>query len=196
MHPRLRSSLVSLLIIAILVTACGGEATPTTAAPVVIAATPAEEPPATATVELPADGGDVAATAAVSATAVYLPATLVATDGGEPATGHPRLWLTPDLVTTLRAQATAANPLWVDGLLPLAERARSDMDAGLIIAEDCGQRAYSGYPVEMYAEFFAFLSLVHPNGAERSDYATRARSLPRAGCAARQRARWLPLTGR
>lgn len=41
---------------------------------------------------------------------------------------------------------------------------------GLIIAEDCGQRAYSGYPVEMYAEFFAFLSLVHPNGAERSDY--------------------------
>jgi hypothetical protein len=178
MHPRLRSSFVSLLIVAILVTACGGEVTPTAAAPVASGsepAAPANGPAATD--EAPADNGDVAATAAVSATSVYLPATLVATDGEAPATGHPRLWLTPDLVTTLRAQATAANPLWVDGLLPLAERARSDMDSGLIIAEDCGQRAYSGYPVEMYAEFFAFLSLVHPNSAERSDYATRARTL-------------------
>ncbi|RLT45449.1 MAG: hypothetical protein DWI57_00510 [Chloroflexi bacterium] len=94
-----------------------------------------------------------------------------------PAADHPRLWITTSDLARLRGWATAGNPLYVDGLLPLAERAKSDMDSGLVIGEDCGQRGYSEYPSEAYAEFFAFLSLIDPSPAARADYAQRARTL-------------------
>lgn len=94
-----------------------------------------------------------------------------------PAGSHPRLWITADDLTRLRGWATAANPLYAEGLLPLAERAKSEMDEGLVIAEDCGQRGYSEYPSEAYAEFFAFLSLIDPSPTERAAYAQRARTL-------------------
>lgn len=90
---------------------------------------------------------------------------------------HPRLWLTPDAVTRLRGWATEANPLWGDGLALLAERARTDMDAGRVPNDDCGGTAYEEYPTESYAELFAFLSLIHPDAAQRADYATRGRTL-------------------
>ncbi len=90
---------------------------------------------------------------------------------------HPRLWLTPDAVTRLRGWATADNPLWADGLLLLAERARAEMDEGRVPDEDCGNVGYEEYPTESYAELFAFLSLVDPDPAARQDYAQRARSL-------------------
>ncbi|MBA3532844.1 MAG: hypothetical protein H0T73_13040 [Ardenticatenales bacterium] len=102
-----------------------------------------------------------------------------ATVGGEPGnpTGHPRLWLTPDIVTRLQGWATPGNPIYAEGLQPLVERAKSDMDAGVVIAQDCGQRAYNDYISEAYAELFAFMSLIDPNPTNRADYAARARTL-------------------
>ncbi|MER2599538.1 MAG: hypothetical protein ABTQ73_08465 [Caldilineales bacterium] len=119
-----------------------------------------------------APAGQPAATlpAAPAAQADPLPAS--STDNA-----HPRLWLTPDGVMQLRGWATADNPLWADGLLLLAERARADMDAGRVPADDCGGTAYEEYPTEMYAELFAFLALIHPDAAARADYASRGRAL-------------------
>lgn len=141
--------ILALLMILALLAACGGGKD-----------APAAQPAAT----LPATP------AAQAAQADPMPAQ--ATGGA-----HPRLWLTPDAVTRLRGWATADNPLWADGLLLLAERARADMDAGRVPDEDCGGTAYEEYPTEMYAELFAFLALVHPDAAERADYASRGRTL-------------------
>jgi len=112
-------------------------------------------------------GGDTPRAAAASPT---IPAT-------PSSTNHPRLWITSADVTRLRGWATNANPLYVDGLLPLAERAKTDMDEGRVPAEDCGQRAYTEYPSEAYAELFAFLSLIDPDPTARAAYAQRARTL-------------------
>lgn len=110
-----------------------------------------------------------------------LPAATVARSaqpGDEASPGaHPRLWLTPDAVTRLRGWATVDNPLWEDGLRLLGERARAEMDEGRVPDEDCGNVGYEEYPTEMYAELFAFLSLVDPDPSAREDYAQRARSL-------------------
>lgn len=94
-----------------------------------------------------------------------------------PTTTHPRLWITAADVTRLRGWATADNPLFVDGLLPVIDRAKQDMDDGHVPAEDCGQRAYSEYPTEAYAQLFAFMSLIDPDPTARADYAQRARTL-------------------
>jgi hypothetical protein len=95
----------------------------------------------------------------------------------EPVTSHPRLWITADDLPRLRSWATDANPFWRDGLAVLAEEARSEMDAGTVPGEDSGDDAWEEYPTEGYAEYFAFLSLVHPDEAARQDYAQRARTL-------------------
>lgn len=95
----------------------------------------------------------------------------------ERATGHPRLWLTAADLPRLRSWATAANPMYQEGLLPLAERARAAMDAGDVPARDCGSVEYEEFPTEMYAELFAFMSLIDPDPAARADYAGRARTL-------------------
>lgn len=94
-----------------------------------------------------------------------------------PNTGHPRLWLTTADLPRLQAWATAANPLYSEGLLPVAERAKQDMDDGFVPNEDCGQRAYTEYPTEAYAELFAFMSLIDSDPAASADYAQRARTL-------------------
>ncbi|MEA2511323.1 MAG: hypothetical protein QOJ59_810, partial [Thermomicrobiales bacterium] len=94
-----------------------------------------------------------------------------------PVTSHPRLWLTAEDLPRLRGWATEANPLWRDGLLVLAEELKANMDAGHVPGEDGGSRDWEQYPTENYAEYFAFLSLVHPNEADRKDYAERARTL-------------------
>jgi hypothetical protein len=95
----------------------------------------------------------------------------------QPAAGHPRLWLTGDDLPRLRSRATAANPLWQDGMLYQAETMKAAMDEGLVPAQDLGGLAYEQYPSENYAEFFAFMSLVDPDEAAREDYAQRARTL-------------------
>jgi len=92
-------------------------------------------------------------------------------------TSHPRLWLTAEDLPRLRGWATDANPLWRDGLLPLAEQFRTAMDDGTIRDTDDGGLAYTDYPAENAAQCFAFVSLLHPDAATGADYAERARTL-------------------
>jgi hypothetical protein len=123
-------------------------------------------------------GGKAAPAAQPEATLPAAPAVQADSMPAQPADGaHPRLWLTPDVAARLRGWATADNPLWADGLLLLAERARAEMDEGRVPDEDCGNVGYEEYPTESYAELFAFLSLVDPDPAARQDYAQRARTL-------------------
>ena len=95
----------------------------------------------------------------------------------QPQNGHPRLWLTAAELPRLRSWAVASNPLYADGLALLAERAKGEMDEGRVPDQDCGNVGYEEYPTEMYAELFAFLSLVENDAATRTDYANRARTL-------------------
>jgi hypothetical protein len=101
------------------------------------------------------------------------------TDASPPVmvSGHPRLWLREADLPRLRAWANDRNPIYQAGLAAAAAQARRDMDAGHVPGEDNGGYAYSPYPTEMYAELFAFLSLVSPGASEREDYAERARTL-------------------
>ncbi|MGC4108730.1 MAG: hypothetical protein QM753_20600 [Thermomicrobiales bacterium] len=94
-----------------------------------------------------------------------------------PVTSHPRLWLTADDLPRLRGWASEANPLWRDGILPLADELKAEMDTGLVPGEDDGSIAWNPYPTKHSASFFAFMSLVHPDEADRQDYAERARTL-------------------
>ncbi len=89
---------------------------------------------------------------------------------------HPRLWIRAEDLPTYRSWAVESNPLWVQ-LNALAGEYRADMDAGTVPAGDMGSMAWEEYPTENYAMLFAFMSLVHPDEAVRSDYATRAHTL-------------------
>jgi len=93
-----------------------------------------------------------------------------------PVSTHPRLWIRADDLPRLRSWASDANPVYRDGLALLAERAKQDMDGGNV-RSDPGNSGYTDYPTEMYAELFAFMSLISPNEAARNDYAQRARTL-------------------
>jgi hypothetical protein len=93
------------------------------------------------------------------------------------ATGHPRLFVTAQDLPRLRSWAVDSNPLWAQGLVPLATQAKADMDGGRVPQQDRGTREFEEYGVEKYAELFAFMSLVAPNQADRDDYAKRARTL-------------------
>ncbi len=90
---------------------------------------------------------------------------------------HPRLWVTNSDLLRLRGWATSSNPVYRDGILVLAQRAKADMDRGDVPGRDCGSTEYEEYPMEMYAELFAFMSLIENDAATRSDYASRARTL-------------------
>ena len=95
----------------------------------------------------------------------------------EPATGHPRLLIRESDVERLRGWAKDSNPVWRDGLVVLAGKAKGRMDDGTVPREDTGSEAYEQYPTEWYAELFAFLSLVDNDAAAREDYGRRARTL-------------------
>jgi len=92
-------------------------------------------------------------------------------------TGHPRLWLRAEDLPRLRSWATNSNPMYRDGLAVLAASAKSDMDAGIVPNQDSGDNTWDQYPTEMYAELFAFMSLIENDSSTRNDYAERARSL-------------------
>ncbi|WP_338844552.1 DUF4214 domain-containing protein [Massilia sp. W12] len=99
------------------------------------------------------------------------------TPRAQAAESHPRLWLNSSDVSRLRSWATQENPFWRDALLPLAQRAKAEMDRGDVPGRDCGSTEYESYPAEMYAELFAFMSLIEADAAVRADYAGRARTL-------------------
>lgn len=146
------SRIFAILLVTLLLTACSGGQ------------------PTRAAVEAP-EAGAPAAPVSVA------PRTPAAPTGGQAAASHPRLWFTAADLPRLRAWATASNPLYRDGLALLAERAKQDMDEGRVPDQDCGDVGYEEYPTEMYAELFAFLSLVENDAAARTDYAARARAL-------------------
>jgi len=119
----------------------------------------------------------------ISLTVTTPPLNPTSTEGAPPTSApitpdiHPHLWLTPATVDSYRAWANVNNLLWQQGLAPLAARAKSEMDRGLVPGQDCGDVYSEVYPTEMYAELFAFLSLIDPDETARADYATRARTL-------------------
>jgi hypothetical protein len=90
---------------------------------------------------------------------------------------HPRLWLNQESLEMYRQWANETNPFYSESLLPLAEQGREAMDAGLIEAGDLGGNSYEDYISENYAALFAFMSLIHPDLAEREDFAQRSRIL-------------------
>jgi hypothetical protein len=92
------------------------------------------------------------------------------------ATGHPRIWIREEDVPRLREWATDSNPMWSQALLPRTEEAKAAMEAGNLAADD-GSIDWVEYPSESYAQLFAFMSLVHPDQAQRDDYGARARTL-------------------
>ena len=94
-----------------------------------------------------------------------------------PVTTHPRIWLRAEDLPRLRSWAVSSNAIYRDGLAARAAQAKQDMDDGRVPGPDPGNLNYREYPTEMYAELFAFMSLVSPDGAARLDYASRARTL-------------------
>ncbi len=90
---------------------------------------------------------------------------------------HPRLWLTTSSLEQYRQWAANGSPFYTESLLPAAEQGKADMDAGVIAAGDLGGYAYEDYVTENYAALFAFMSLIHPDTAQRDEYAQRARTL-------------------
>ena len=99
-----------------------------------------------------------------------------------PATDHPRLWVRSSDLTTLRNWARGStNPFYQQGIAILAAQAKADMDAGLVPASDSGGITWSEYPTEMYAELFAFMSLIENAPGIRIDYA-RHRQNPVNAC--------------
>lgn len=87
-------------------------------------------------------------------------------------TGHPRLFLRPSDVNTLRGWAVPTNSVWV-ALNNLANTAKTRMDNNQITDQGWGGGNVSS-PSESYAELFAFMSLIHPDQNVRDDYAQRA----------------------
>lgn len=91
--------------------------------------------------------------------------------------GHPRLLVRTQDLPKLRSWAVSSNPVYQNGLAALAANAKADMDAGHLPGGDGGSAGWEEYPNEMYAEFFAFMSLISPDQASRDAYANRARTL-------------------
>ena len=94
-----------------------------------------------------------------------------------PVAGHPRLLVTEADLPRLRSWATPGNPIYADGLAVLVADALAEVESGKVPAADGGSDAYEEYPVEVYAELFAFLSLIAPDEAARADFGRRARDL-------------------
>lgn len=94
-----------------------------------------------------------------------------------PPTDHPRLWVRTSDLPRLRSWAVDSNPVYHDGLAALAAEAVQAMDSGSVPAKDNGSTSYEEYPNEMYAQLFAFMSLIDNDPAKRADYAKRARAL-------------------
>lgn len=96
----------------------------------------------------------------------------------QPLTSHPRIWIRQADLPRLRAWATAANPMYQDGIRVVAATFKTRMDNGTLLADDHGTNyGYTQYPIEWAAQTFAFMSLVENDPNVRADYASRARTL-------------------
>ena len=98
----------------------------------------------------------------------------------QPVAGHPRLWVNAQTLPDLQSRATAANPLYAQGLQKVAVDYKAMMDGGKIpvAANDCADASgYGGVICEWLMEVFGLMSLVAADPMERDDYAHRARTL-------------------
>jgi hypothetical protein len=107
-----------------------------------------------------------------------------AVSAATPATGHPRIWIRPADVTRLQSWATAANPMYAQGLQPSVAAALDTYNTQFYpngqpnpTWPDPGDPNWVAYTTEAYAEIFAFMSLVDPDPTERAAYGARARNL-------------------
>jgi hypothetical protein len=109
-------------------------------------------------------------------TSLMLPLLPTQAQQSAPVSQHPRLWIRSQEVETLRQIATPENPMWAL-IMQRAQGAAQAMDEGRIAAGDTGMNAWEEYPQENIALLFAFVSLLHPDPAQREDFAQRARTL-------------------
>jgi hypothetical protein len=103
-----------------------------------------------------------------------------------PVTTHPRLWFGAADLQPLRDKAVPANPMFAQGLKPALDLAVTTYDTRLfpggqpsptLLTWDSGGTAFTTAPLEAYAEFFAFMSLVDGDPTARVLHAQRARTL-------------------
>lgn len=114
-------------------------------------------------------------------TAQYYEASPIA----QPVATHPRLWITPADLPRLQSWASASNPIYAQGMVPLLAQAVSDYKTQFFPGgvpnptyPDLGDtQGYTGLLSEQYAVLFAFNSLVDPDPSARVQYAQFARNL-------------------
>ncbi len=132
------------------------------------------------------------ATASTTTLAMPAAATVVtANDSGAavtipfPVSTHPRLWVTVNNLPKLQSWATAANPIYQQGMVPLLQQAVSVYQTQFFpngVANpnypDPGDtQGYVGYLTEQYGMVLAFNSLIDPNPTARIQYAQYARNM-------------------
>jgi len=108
----------------------------------------------------------------IALTFLLFPCTVTA----QPVTTHPRLLVTESDLPRLRTWAVPSNPIYRAGLARLADSAKQDMDRGFVPTRDNGGTSWDQYPSEMYAQLFAFMSLVSSDPDVQADYGQRART--------------------
>ena len=106
----------------------------------------------------------------------------------QPVSAHPRLWVTPSDLPRLQAWASAANPVYAQGMLPVLNQVvqayQTRFFPGGVAAvpypddgDFNGYGAYNGFETEQFMLVLAFNSLIDPNSANRTLYAKYARNL-------------------
>ncbi|MCB9587364.1 MAG: hypothetical protein H6718_18330 [Polyangiaceae bacterium] len=90
-------------------------------------------------------------------------------------TTHPRLWVRQQDLDQLRSWATPDNPIYAQGLRPVIEQAKQDVDEKRMPSSD--QCAYQGRYCEQTAMVLAFASLLQKDAGEARAYAERAKSV-------------------
>jgi len=103
----------------------------------------------------------------------------------QPVATHPRLWITQSDLPKFQSWATASNPIYQQGLVPLLNQAIADYNTKFFPGgvpnptyPDLGDtQGYQGLITEQYALIFALHSLIDPNPANRILHAQRARNL-------------------
>jgi hypothetical protein len=102
-----------------------------------------------------------------------------------PVSAHPRLWITPNDLPRLQSWATASNPVYEQGLLPVLQSAVDIYNTQFFPGgvpnpnyPDPGDtQGYVGYLTEQYGVVLAFNSLIDPSPSARIQYAQYARNL-------------------
>ncbi len=118
----------------------------------------------------------------VSVTANY---TAVAVTIPYPVASHPRLWITQNDLPRLRGWATAANPIYQNGMAPLLAQAVADYNKQFFpngapnpnYPDPGDVQGYGRYVTEQYGIIFALNSLIDPSPSARTQYARYARNL-------------------